>query len=108
MYELCQTISQNHPALKDSGILTNCFEGGKYAVYHVYQEIFCRWLSKTGNQLDVRPILDIYRNVREDGYMEIDLCFPNFLCLKYSLMNLPVFSWSAKIKLFKFFGIVCW
>ena len=56
---------------------THTFEGGKYAVYHykgfpqllfmVYQEIFCRWLSKTGNQLDERPIFDIYRNVREDG-----------------------------------------
>lgn len=87
MYELCQTISPDHPALKaDSGILTHRFEGGKYAVYHykgfpqllfmVYQEIFCRWLSKTGNQLDERPIIDIYRNVREDGYMEIDICFP--------------------------------
>ena len=60
---------------------------GKYAVYHfrgfpqflfmVYQEIFCRWLSKTGNQLDERrPIFDIYRLVGEDGYMEIDICFP--------------------------------
>lgn len=86
MYELCQTIPTNHPALKDGGILTKRFEGGKYAVYHfkgypqllfmVYQEIFCRWLSRTGNQLDERPILDIYRNVREDGYMEIDICFP--------------------------------
>ena len=87
MYELCQTISPAHPALKeDSGILTHNFEGGKYAVYHykgfpqflfmVYQEVFCRWLSKTGNQLDNRPIFDIYRNIREDGYMEIDICFP--------------------------------
>ena len=23
-----------------------------------------------------RPVLDIYRKVREDGYMEIDICFP--------------------------------
>lgn len=87
MYELCQTISPNHQALKDStDILTRSFEGGKYAVYHykgfpqflfmIYQEIFCRWLSKTGNRLDERPIFDIYRNVREDGYMEIDICFP--------------------------------
>ena len=86
MYELCQTISPAHPALKEaSGILTHTFEGGKYAVYHyksfpqflflVYQEVFCRWLSKTGNQLDNRPIFDIYRNIREDGYMEIDICF---------------------------------
>ena len=61
-------------------------EKDKYAVYHykgfpqflfmVYQEVFCRWLSKTGNQLDNRPIFDIYRNIREDGYMEIDICFP--------------------------------
>ena len=87
MYELCQTISQEHPVLKNNqDILTHDFEGGKYAVYHfkgfpqflfmVYQDIFCRWLSKTGNQLDERPILDIYRVVREDGYMEIDICFP--------------------------------
>ncbi len=87
MYELCQTISPNHPALKENtGILTHAYEGGKYAVYHykgfpqflfmVYQEVFCRWLSKTGNQLDKRPIFDIYRNVRQDGYMEIDICFP--------------------------------
>ena len=67
-------------------ILTHRFIGGKYAVYHfkgypqfmfmVYQEIFCRWLSKTKNQLDEKPILDIYRMVKEDGYMEIDICFP--------------------------------
>lgn len=87
MYELCQTISPLHPALKEnSGILTHTFDGGKYAVYHfkgfpkflfmIYQEVFCRWLSKTGNRLDERPIIDIYRNVREDGYMEIDICFP--------------------------------
>ena len=37
------------------------------------QEIFCRWLSKIGNQLDERPIFDIYREVRADGYMEIDI-----------------------------------
>ena len=87
MYELCQTISPDHPALKEnSGILTHTFKGGKYAVYHykgfpqflfmVYQEVFCRWLSKTKNQLDESPIFDIYRKVREDGYMEIDICFP--------------------------------
>lgn len=87
MYELCQTISPNHPALKENpDILTHDFEGGKYAVYHfkgfpqflfmVYQEIFCRWLFRTGNQLDERPIIDIYRKVKEDGYMEIDICFP--------------------------------
>ena len=63
------------------------FQGGKYAAYHfkgfpqflfmVYQEIFCRWLSNTGNQLDERrPIFDIYRLVGENGYMEIDICFP--------------------------------
>ena len=38
---------------------------------------FCRWLSRTRNQLDEkRPIFDIYRVVGEDGYMEIDICFP--------------------------------
>ena len=87
MYELCQTISPDHPVLKERpDILTHDCDGGKYAVYHfkgfpqflfmVYQEIFCRWLSRTGNQLDERPIFDIYRMVREDGYMEIDICFP--------------------------------
>ncbi|MGM9550661.1 MAG: GyrI-like domain-containing protein [Clostridia bacterium] len=87
MYELCQTISPDHVALKEgSDILTHTFEGGKYAIYHfkgfpqflfmVYQEVFCRWLSKTGNRLDTRAIFDIYKNVRDDGYMEIDICFP--------------------------------
>ena len=87
MYELCQSISPDHQVLKeDKSLFTHDFEGGKYAVYHfkgfpqflfmVYQEVFCRWLSKTGNQLDERPILDIYRQVSEDGYMEIDICFP--------------------------------
>lgn len=87
MYELCQTISPSHPALKDnSSIQTHTFAGGKYAVYHfkgypqmmymVYQEVFCRWLSKTGNRIDDRPVFDIYRKVEENGYMEIDICFP--------------------------------
>lgn len=87
MYELCQTVIPDHPALKaHPEILLHDFEGGKYAVYHfkgvpqllfmVYQEIFCRWLSKTGNEIDERPIIDIYRKIEEDGYMEIDICFP--------------------------------
>ena len=45
-------------------------------LFMVYQEIFCRWLSKTGNEIDERPIIDIYRKIEEDGYMEIDICFP--------------------------------
>ena len=87
MYELCQTVSPRQLEMKkDEHILLQNFQGGKYAVYHfkgfpqflfmVYQEVFCRWLSRTGNQLDDRPILDIYRLVKEDGYMEIDICFP--------------------------------
>lgn len=76
MYELCQTISPTHPVLKEhTDILTHHFEGGKHAIYHfkgfpqflfmVYQEIFCRWLSRTGNQMDERPVLDIYRDAHE-------------------------------------------
>lgn len=87
MYELCQTVSPRQLEMKkNENILLHNFQGGKYAVYHfkgfpqflfmVYQEVFCRWLSRTGNQLDDRPILDIYRLVQEDGYMEIDICFP--------------------------------
>lgn len=87
MYELCQTVSLSDPLLKEyPDILTRDFEGGKYAVYHfkgypqfmfmVYQNVFCRWLSQTGNRLDGRPVLDIYRKVEADGYMEIDICFP--------------------------------
>ena len=87
MFELCQTIAPDHPALKENlQVFTHVFDGGKYAIYHfkgfpqflfmVYQEVFCRWLSRTGNQLDERPILDIYRYVGENGYMEIDICFP--------------------------------
>ena len=87
MYELCQTVIPDHPALKaHPEIMCHDFEGGKYAVYHfkgvpqllfmVYQEIFCRWLSKTGNELDERPIIDIYRKIEESGYTEIDICFP--------------------------------
>ena len=87
-YDLCQTISSEQLVLKkNEHILLQNFQGGKYAAYHfkgfpqflfmVYQEIFCRWLSRTGNQLDEkRLIFDIYRVVGEDGYMEIDICFP--------------------------------
>ena len=52
------------------------YKGFPQLLFMVYQEVFCRWLSKTGNQLDNRPIFDIYRNIREDGYMEMDICFP--------------------------------
>ena len=88
MYELCQTVFPEQLVLKkNEHILLQNFQGGKYAAYHfkgfpqflfmVYQEIFCRWLSRTRNQLDEkRPIFDIYRVVGEDGYMEIDICFP--------------------------------
>ena len=87
MYELCQTIQEDHPALKENkDLLTHSFDGGKYAIYHfkgypqfmymVYQEVFCRWLARTGNALDERPIFDLYRYIGDDGYMEIDICFP--------------------------------
>lgn len=87
LYELCQTVSPDDLAVcENKNLFTHTFPGGRYAVYHfkgfpqmmflVYQEVFCRWLTKTGNQLDDRPIVDIYRDVREDGYMEIDICFP--------------------------------
>ena len=84
LYEICQTVEAKDPRI--SNLSTSLFLGGKCAVYHykdwpeflymVYQEIFCRWLKKTGYEMDSRPIIDIYRLVRDDGYMEIDICFP--------------------------------
>lgn len=84
LYEICQTVEPNDPRI--SNLSTSMFLGGKCAVYHyngwpeflymVYQEVFCRWLKKTGYEMDSRPIIDIYRLVRDDGYMEIDICFP--------------------------------
>ena len=84
LYEICQTVEAKDPRI--SNLSTSMFLGGKCAVYHykgwpeflymVYQEIFCRWLKKTGYEMDSRPIIDIYRLVRDDGYMEIDICFP--------------------------------
>lgn len=86
LYELCQTVDPLDVRIKENNLSTAIFRGGKYAVYHfkgwpefiymVYQGIFCRWLEKTGNIIDSRPIIDIYRLVRDDGYMEIDICFP--------------------------------
>ena len=84
LYEICQTVDKTDRRI--SNLSTTKFTGGKYAVYHykgwpeflymVYQEVFCRWLEKTGYEIDPRPIIDIYRLVRDDGYMEIDICFP--------------------------------
>ena len=84
LYEICQTVDKTDRRI--SNLSTTKFTGGKYAVYHykgwpeflymVYQEVFCRWLTKTGYEIDPRPIIDIYRLVRNDGYMEIDICFP--------------------------------
>ena len=28
------------------------------------------------SQLDEKPVFDIYRDIRDDGVMEIDICFP--------------------------------
>lgn len=86
LYQLCQTISPDHPAIIKEQLNTTVFEGGRYAVCHyggypqtifpVYQEVFCRWLSKTGNTLAEKPIFDIYTFVSEELYMEMDICFP--------------------------------
>ncbi|MDD6842093.1 MAG: AraC family transcriptional regulator, partial [Spirochaetales bacterium] len=69
LYEICQTVEPNDPRI--SNLSTSMFLGGKCAVYHykgwpeflymVYQEVFCRWLKKTGYEMDSRPIIDIYR-----------------------------------------------
>ena len=84
LYEICQTVDKTDRRI--SNLSTTKFTGGKYAVYHykgwpeflymIYQEVFCRWLKKSGYEIDSRPIIDIYRLVRDDGYMEIDICFP--------------------------------
>ena len=84
LYEICQTVDKTDRRI--SNLSTTMFTGGKYAVYHykgwpeflymVYQEVFCRWLKKSWYEIDPRPIIDIYRLVRDDGYMEIDICFP--------------------------------
>lgn len=84
LYEICQTVDKTDRRI--TNLSTTKFTGGKYAVYHykgwpeflymIYQEVFCRWLKKTGYEIDSRPIIDIYRLVRDDGYMEIDICFP--------------------------------
>lgn len=87
MYELCQTISPERSVLAEKdGCQCHDFVGGRYAVCHfkgfpkliymVYQEVFCRWLARTGYRMDERPVLDIYRRIDESGYMEIDICFP--------------------------------
>ncbi|MBE6015656.1 MAG: AraC family transcriptional regulator [Lachnospiraceae bacterium] len=87
MYELWQTIDDEGVILSENpGLLTQTIPGGKYAVYHfkgkhqllymVFQRMFCIWLSKTGNTLDERHIFDIYRNVGDNGYLELDICFP--------------------------------
>ncbi|MDD5973133.1 MAG: AraC family transcriptional regulator [Spirochaetales bacterium] len=83
MFEICLTVPDS---FNDDTHLIKTFEGGKYAVYHfkgypqymfmVYQKALCNWLYQTGNRLDERPTIDIYRLIRADGYMEIDICFP--------------------------------
>lgn len=83
MFEICLTVPDS---FYDDTHLIKTFEGGKYAVYHfkgypqfmfmVYQKALCNWLYQTGNRLDERPTIDIYRLIRDDGYMEIDICFP--------------------------------
>ena len=42
----------------------------------VYQEIIRKWSTKRKNQLEEKPVFDIYRDIRDDGFMEIDICFP--------------------------------
>ncbi len=86
LYQLCQTISPGDPSVIRNQLNTTVFEGGKYAVcpysgypetlFPVYQEVFCRWLEKTGNTLAEKPIFDIYTFVSEELYMEMDICFP--------------------------------
>ncbi|MGN0907340.1 MAG: GyrI-like domain-containing protein [Bullifex sp.] len=86
LYQLCQTISPDDPAIIREELNTTVFEGGKYAVcpysgypqfiFPVYQEVFSVWLEKTGNILAEKPIFDIYTFVREDLYMEMEICFP--------------------------------
>ena len=46
------------------------------SLFMVYQEMICRWLTKTKNQLDEKPVFDIYIVICFDGFMEIDICFP--------------------------------
>ena len=53
-----------------------CFFTVHEHLFMVYQEMICRWLTKTKNQLDEKPVFDIYRDIGDDGFMEIDICFP--------------------------------
>ena len=65
-------------AIRVRDTVTHTCLSGK--VYHHINLVFRKnFLDEgfVGNAtMDERPILDIYRNIGENGYMEIDICFP--------------------------------
>lgn len=81
IFDICMSIENK------TGFPNTCtISGGKYAVYpfkgclnEIYalnQQIVGIWFPKSNYTIDERYSYDQYHLVREDGYMEFDICLP--------------------------------
>lgn len=81
IYDICMT-SKNLEQYKNTSVL----DGGKFVIYpyrgfikdicHRHQELVGIWFPAKHLELDERYSYDQYTLVREDGYMEFDICIP--------------------------------
>ena len=71
------------------GITLDTIEAGRYAIYthrgpydgiaEAYQRMFSRWLPQSGEDIDNRPHMEVYRNALPDvppADLLTDLCLP--------------------------------
>ena len=81
IYDICMT-SKNIRAYENTSVL----QGGKFLIYPYkgylkdiiteHQQLIGIWFPAKNLELDERYAYDRYYFVREDGYMEFDICIP--------------------------------
>lgn len=81
IYDVCMTTKNilnydNTCVLKGGKFLIYPFKGYISQILHVYQELLSIWFPTKKYELDERYSYDQYNIVREDGYMEFDICIP--------------------------------
>lgn len=81
IYDICMTTKrlekyENTCVLKGGKFAIYPFQGYIKDIYQIHQQLLGIWFPAKHLELDVRYSYDQYNLVREDGYMEFDICIP--------------------------------
>ncbi|MFA9379199.1 MAG: GyrI-like domain-containing protein [Lachnotalea sp.] len=81
IFDICMSIDnadnyKNTCILKGGKFAVYTFKGYLEQIYPINQQIVGVWFPESHHEIDERYAYDQYHVVKEDGYMEFDICIP--------------------------------